>query len=155
MRPVPADGRWKLPAGWPTHWDDENRQLIRYMLIGPLAWLGLVEWARDSMYVRRTPLGAWHAGLAVAPTIAPPQAAVLEPDFCVIVPDATNIYARFQLHRIADWQDAVTAQISPARVQRAIALGMTVPEYIDVLTHITANHLRQSSSSCSSGGGQI
>ena len=138
MRPVPADGRWKLPPGWPTHWDDEDGQLMHYMLIGPLAWLGLVEWAGDGHYLRRTQLGAWHAGLAVAPQVATPQAVVLEPDFCVVVPDTSNIYARFQLHRIADWQDAVTAQLSPARVKRAIAQGMTVPEYIDVLATITA-----------------
>jgi hypothetical protein len=138
MRPVPVDGRWKLPAGWPTHWDTEDGQLMHYMLIGPLAWLGLVEWAGDGHYLRRTPLGAWHAGLAVTPAVVLPQAAVLEPDFCVVVPDATNFYARFQLHRIADWQDAVTAQISPARVKRAIALGMSVPEYSDVLATITA-----------------
>jgi len=138
MRPVPVDGRWKLPAGWPTHWDDEDGQLMHYMLIGPLAWLGLVEWAGNGHYLRRTPLGAWHAGVAVAPTVVAPQAAVLEPDFCVVVPDAANFYARFQLHRIADWQDTVTAQISPARVKRAIALGMSVPEYSDVLATITA-----------------
>jgi Helicase conserved C-terminal domain len=111
---------------------------MHYMLIGPLTWLGLVEWAGDGHYLRRTPLGAWHAGVAVAPRVVAPQAAVLEPDFCVVVPDFTNFYARFQLHRIADWQDAVTAQISPARVKRAIALGMTVPEYSDVLATITA-----------------
>ena len=137
MRPVPPNGRWKLPAGWPAHWDDEEGQLMRYMLIGPLAWLGLVEWAGAGQYVRRTTLGSWHAGLAVAPAGNRPQVAVLEPDWSVVVPDATNSYARFQLHRIADWRDAVTAQISPARVKRAIAQGMTLAEYIDVLAQIT------------------
>ncbi len=138
MRPMPADGRWKLPASWPAHWDDEDGQLMRYMLMGPLAWLGLVEWAGNGLYVRRTQLGAWHAGLAVVPPVVAPSAVVLEPDMCVVVPDATNIYARFQLHRIADWQDVITAQISPARVKRALAQGMTLAEYIDVLATITA-----------------
>lgn len=141
MRPMTADERWKLPAGWPTNWHDEDGQLIRYMLSGPLAWLGLVEWAGEGQYLRRTPFGAWHAGLAGIPASIVPRAAVLEPDFCVVVADMTNIYARFQLHRIADWQDAVTAQISPVRVKRALAFGMTLAEYSDVLTTITAQAL--------------
>ncbi|NBU63508.1 MAG: hypothetical protein EBS29_03240 [Chloroflexia bacterium] len=137
MRPLPLDGRWKLPAGWPAHWDEEEGQLMRYMLIGPLAWLGLVEWAGNGLYIRRTGLGAWHAGLAVMPASQPAQGAVLEPDWRVVVPDMSNMYVRFQLHRIADWHDAATAQISPARVKRAITQGMTLLEYIDVLAQIT------------------
>ncbi len=138
MRPTPADGRWKVPVGWPTHWDEEDGLLIKYMLIGPMSWLGLVELAENGHYLRRTLLGGWHAGLTTAPTVEPPKAAVLEPDFCVVVPDKNNIYARFQLHRIADWNDAATAQLSPARVKNAIARGMSVLEYIVTLATITA-----------------
>lgn len=132
------DERTKLTVGWRTRWDDDDGQLLMYLLGGPLCWLGVLESANDGMFVRRTALGRWLAGIAPAPHAAVPLPAVLEADYSVVLPDATNILARFQLHRIATWTDAMTAQLSPQRVTHALAKGMTINEYCAIVQQIVA-----------------
>lgn len=131
-----------LLMGWQTRWDDDDGQLLTYLLCGPLCWLGVVESAQGGLLVRRTAFGRWMAGLAPAPPEHAPQPALLEADYTVVVPDTRNILARFQLHRIATWRDAVTAQLSPQRVAHVLANGMSMTEYCAILQQAIApaNH---------------
>ena len=129
--------RNRLSHGWQTTWDENDGQLLRYFISGPLTWLGIVESGHDGVVVRRTALGRWLAGIATPPVAHPPQPASLEADYSVVLPDQRNILARFQLHRIATWQDAVTAQLSPQRVAHALAKGMTINEYCAIVHQVT------------------
>lgn len=129
--------RNRLSHGWQTTWDENDGQLLRYFIMGPLCWLGIIESAHDGVVVRRTALGRWLAGIATPPPVTPIQAASMEADFSVVLPDRRNILARFQLHRIATWQDDITAQLSPQRVAHALAKGMTINEYCAIVQQVT------------------
>jgi hypothetical protein len=106
------------------------------MLRGPAQWLGLVEWDAHGVYLRRTYLGGWIAGVNPPPPAHTATPAILETDGTIVVPDSTNYYARVQLHRIADWRDVHTAYISPARVRNVIAAGMSSTTYLDILQSV-------------------
>lgn len=138
VRPANAQGKWQAPPSWPYAWESEDGLLIEHMLRGPVQWLGLVEWDEQGVYVRRTNLGGWIAGVNSQPASVPTVSAVLEADGTIVVPDSSNYYARVQLHRIADWRDANTAYISPARVRKAIAAGMNSATYIEILQSVLA-----------------
>lgn len=128
--------RTALTAGWHTRWDEDDGQLLTHILLGPLCWLGLVESAQGGLFVRRTALARWMVGIAPPPATPTPLPASLEADYSVVVPDARNILARLQLHRIATWHDAATAQLSPQRVAHALANGMTIHEYCAIVQQI-------------------
>jgi len=138
VRAPNQQGKWHPPTGWLTRWAQEDRQLIEYMLRGPAQWLGLVEWDVEGDYLRRTSLGGWITGINMPPTVPIPVPAQLEDDLSVVVVDNTNYYARFQLHRVADWRDSVTAQITPSRVRQAIANGMSSTTYLEIVQSVLA-----------------
>lgn len=138
VRPPNAQGKWQVPPGWPHTWESEDGPLIDHMLRGPAQWLGLVEWDEQGVYVRRTHLGGWIAGVNPPPSSLSVAPAILEADGSIVVADSTNYYARVQLHRIADWRDAHTAYISPARVRKVIAAGMSSITYLEILQSVLA-----------------
>lgn len=136
VRPANQQGKWQAPPGWPTNWHQEDGLLIEFMLRGPAQWLGLVEWDEDAVYVRRTAFGGWIAGVNPTPADILSKPAQLESDGTVIITDTTNYFARFQLHRIADWRDQMTAVITPARVRKAISTGMSSNTYLEILQSV-------------------
>lgn len=138
IRPANAQGKWIPPVGWPATWATEDALFIEYMLRGPAYWLGLIAWDDEGVYLRRTAVGGWIAGVNAPPVEEDALPAVLEHDGSIIVVDDTNYYARVQLHRIADWRDASTAQISPMRVRKAIANGMSSHTYLEILQSVLA-----------------
>ena len=97
-------------------WDGVEGALIRYLITGPLAWLGLTSLgaSRNSTHLhshtptlphptfRLTPAGAAFLGLAEPPPETEPSPLTLRSDFTVLVPPARR-YEHFQLARVADW----------------------------------------------------
>lgn len=138
VRPMNPQGKWQVPPGWPLSWESEDGLLVEYILRGPAQWLGLVEWDEHGLVVRRTKVGGWIAGVNPPPAGVQPAPAILEADGSVVVADSTNYYARVQLHRIADWRDVHTAVISPVRVRKAIAAGMSSATYLEILQSVIA-----------------
>lgn len=136
VRPTNQQGKWQTPAGWPHTWMEEDGRLVEFMLRGPACWLGIVAWDELGVYVRRTALGGWLAGVNPTPTPHIPQPARLEADGSVVLVDTTNYYARVQLYRIADWRDTLTAHITPNRVRQAIAGGLSSTTYLDILQSV-------------------
>ncbi|MCX7681634.1 MAG: helicase-associated domain-containing protein [Anaerolineae bacterium] len=94
-------------------WERVEGALLRYLLTGPLTWLGLVDVGANPLpgfhpllfvpqCFRLTQAGASFLGL-VAPSPAPETPPlVLHPDFTVWAAPGRR-YERFQLSRIADW----------------------------------------------------
>lgn len=136
LRPWSADVRWQTPPGWPTDWHADDGQLLRCMLLGPLQWLGCVESADEGHALRRSTLGGWMTGLVALPPEAPALPAVLERNLSVVVVDRRNLWARFQLYRIGTYVDDVSVQLTPATMKKAVAQGMSVAEYVALLTRI-------------------
>lgn len=131
------------------NWDEVEGALIRYLVTGPLAWLGLVNLGSSSPGVpftafRLTLIGAVFLGL-----IAPPPEPALAPltlrhDFSVIVPPARR-YDRFQLARVADWVSSplvggveggellFTYRLTPVSLDRARQQGIFVARVLEFL----------------------
>lgn len=141
MRPLTPDVRWQVPPGWPDTWYTDDGQLLRSMLVGPLQWLTIVESADAGQALRRSALGSWIAGLATIPAEPPLMPAVLERDFSVVIVDQRHVWARFQLYRIGTYVDESTVQLAPATLKKAIAQGMSVAEYVDILTRVVGGSI--------------
>lgn len=107
-------------------WDAVEGALIRYLLTGPLAWLGLVDLGAEGQpgfwrasAFRLSAAGTAFLGLGEATPETPPPLTV-RPDGTVLAPAARR-YERFQLSRIADWErtgDPYIYRLTPASLER-------------------------------------
>ncbi|MFN3763357.1 MAG: hypothetical protein ACK4WK_09185, partial [Anaerolineae bacterium] len=104
------------------NWDRVEGALIRYILTGPLAWLGVVAVTDgESLRFSLTPTGAAFLGRAGLPQEPPPPPMVIRPDFLLEVP-AGRRYERFQVSRVAEWLhigDPSLYRLTPASLERA------------------------------------
>lgn len=125
-------------------WDAVEGALIRYLITGPLAWLGLVDLGELPASFRLTPAGAAflgvggeskdRAGQGQAPSLR------VRADFTVAAPAARR-YERFQLSRVADWcataEDHFIYRITPTSLERARRHGIPVARVLDFLGRVT------------------
>ena len=134
-------------------WDDVEGALIRYLLDGPLAWLGLVDVGRggetEALAVFRVS-AAGAAFLDLEPSAPGPEEAapiVIGEDFTVHVPPIRR-YERFQLARVADWvtspgkdstspQTAFVYRLTPTSLGRARRQGIPVARVLAFLDQAT------------------
>jgi hypothetical protein len=125
-------------------WDAVERAFIRYLIAGPLAWLGLTDVGaavagEPSTAFRLTPAGAASLGLAEPSPKPEPAPLALRPDFTVLVPP-TRRYERFQLARVADWArtgDPFVYRLTPTSLERARQQGIPVARVLDFLGRVT------------------
>jgi len=124
-------------------WDAVEGALIRHLLEGPLAWLGLVDVggndAGPADAFRLTPDGAAFVGAAELPAAPQPGPVEIRPDFTLLVP-ATARYIRFQVARIADWVrsgDPFVYRLAPASLGRARRQGITIGRILEFLAQST------------------
>jgi len=104
------------------NWDRVEGALIRYIITGPLAWLGMVAVTdgEDACFLL-TPTGAAFLGRADPPEEPPPPPMSIRPDFVLEVP-AGQRYERFQVSRVAEWLhigDPSLYRLTPASLERA------------------------------------
>jgi len=127
-------------------WDAVEGALIRYLLSGPMAWLGLVELGferqgAEAVAVRLSPAGAAFLGLAAAAETAPQRPTLtLRPDLTVLAPAALR-HERFQLNRVADWVrsgDPYLYRLTPASLERARQQRISVEDVLRFLERATA-----------------
>jgi len=127
------------------HWDAVEGALIRYLIRGPLAWLGMVtvaEVGEDALF-SLTPTGAAFLEDGPLPEEPPPPPMLLRPDFALEVP-AGRRYERFQVGRVADWVhigDPCIYRLTPASLERARQQRISVERVIAFLEEATGSPL--------------
>jgi hypothetical protein len=134
-------------------WNAVEGALIRYLVTGPLAWLGLADVGSASpdsppSTFCLTPAGAAFLGVAEPPPELEPTSPTLRSDFTVLVPPARR-YERFQLARVADWissplvggtergGDPFVYRLTPTSLERARRQGIPVARVLEFLGRTT------------------
>jgi len=131
-------------------WDAVEGALIRYIITGPLAWLGLTDVGAEALdgpptAFRLTLAGAACLGLAESPPEPEPAPLALRSDFTVLAPPARR-YERFQLARVADWVtsplvggiegDPFVYRLTPTSLERARRQGIPAARVLEFLGQV-------------------
>jgi hypothetical protein len=132
------------------HWDRIEGALLRYLIAGPLHWLGLVAvgyqegWEKPSAF-RLSAWGAAFLGAAVTELeILSSGSAQVSPEATVTMTRGAPLSERFQLARIAEWQAAGTEYvyaITARSLGKALSEGIEVPQIEHFLRRISADHV--------------
>jgi hypothetical protein len=120
-------------------WDAVEGAFIRYLLSGPMAWLGLVDLGSEREGDEPAVFRLSAAGLAflqiseasAGTESAPPL--TVRSDLTILAP-AVRRYERFQLSRIADWvrsADPYVYRLTPSSLGRARKQAISVEKAID------------------------
>jgi hypothetical protein len=139
------------------HWDAVEGALLRYLISGPLHWLGAVDLGFGAGSGQPTAFRLAEAGLAFlglaplpegepAPSPASPDLVVGE-DFSLRVPLDASLYTRFQLARFADLlgreADGVRYRLSPQGLARAQGDGITPDQISAFLTRASGGRVHK------------
>ena len=115
-----------------AHWDDIEGRLARYLITGPLHWLGVI--ALDASGERMTLTTAGRSLLrGEAPPQPKPADLAVRPDFAILVPTTAPSFDRFRVARFAAWESSPPVgsdepfryRITRRSLQRAEAQGLT------------------------------
>ncbi len=126
----PADGDRYLRGL--EHWDDVEGRLARFLITGPLHWLGAI--ALDAAGQRMALTTAGQALIrAELPPTAPPDPILVGRDFSVLVPMAASAFDRFRVARFANWEaspaigsaEPFRYRITRSALRRAEAQGIS------------------------------
>ena len=134
-------------------WDRIEGTLLRYVLTGPLYWLGAVDLGDDADFIPRpaafrlTLIGAALLGIETADR--PPLAHATERFFvqanAMVKVDAARRYDRFQLARIADLSgvsgDEYEYRITPSSLARAASQKIGPDKAIEFLARVAEREL--------------
>jgi hypothetical protein len=137
-------------------WDLIEGALIRYLLAGPLHWLGLVDLGADEgtglpartpfrlvTAFRLSPAGAAFLELCETDPEPEPPPVVVQPDLTVRVPAARR-YDRFQLNRVADWVrggEHYVYRLTAGSLERAQQQGITLSRVTSFLERTSGEEL--------------
>jgi hypothetical protein len=121
-----------------ANWDRVDGALVRYLIEGPLLWLGLADLDGAPRAFRLTPFGAALLGQAGWPEPeGEPPTLTFNAEGLMRLPASASGHDRFQLARISDWLppdgDDYLFRLSPAALTRAAHKGITVPRILDFL----------------------
>jgi hypothetical protein len=125
------------------HWEQVDGRLIRYILTGPLYWLGVLDLARQAEgdEVTAFRLSGWSKALLLDES---PKGLPLEQEPLVARSDArlsarrlVPRRVRYQVSRFCEWEketpDEYQYRISPASLSRAGQQGLTVTQLVSLL----------------------
>jgi hypothetical protein len=126
------------------HWDEVDGRLIRYIITGPLHWLGVLDLARPEAEQEVTAfrLSTWSKALLKDEA---PEGLPVEEEPLVVRSDArlsarrlAPRRVRYQVARFCEWvketPDEYQYRINPASLARARQQGLTVSQLIALLT---------------------
>jgi len=138
------------------NWQRVDGALVRWLLVGPLHWLGLLDLHPDVQggAFRLTPSGAALLGLAPWPSEPDPEGHLSVDDQSLItVSPALSRIDRYLVARFAAWRDipdpeadapAYTYQMTPPSLQRAAEQGIAVPQILSFLKRTSARPVPRS-----------
>jgi hypothetical protein len=125
------------------NWDQVDGAVIRYTLLGPLHWLGILELAAPGADAPPAAFrfSAWADSLLMG---APPDGVEIEDDSFLIssdarirVPRLVPRTARYQLARFSEWEDeqedAYLYRLTPASLEHAREQGLRVIHLLTLL----------------------
>jgi hypothetical protein len=137
------------------HWDQVEGALLRYLVSGPLHWLGVTDLGfegdlRQPTAFRLADTGIAWLGLAPTPVHKPPLASqptssglVVRDDFTVRVSPDANLYTRFQLARFTDFlgreTNHINYRISPSSLARAQGQGISPDQVMAFLQRVSGD----------------
>ena len=124
------------PLSGIDHWTEVDGALIRYLITGPLHWLGLVDLAAPSegqpavAFRLSTWAGDLLAGQPAAGLAEEDQLLKVLSDGRIVAGNHVPRLARYQVSRFGLWQketeDAYTYQLTPLSLQEAAGQGLKV-----------------------------
>lgn len=119
-----------------AQWDQVEGRLLRFLVEGPLYWLGLTDWAGDAFRGTER-LRRWlsHQPAPAGETTLP---LIVQPDATVLAPRQASRHDRFQLSRVAEAQSAESNKpyvyrLTPAALQRAQEQGIEPTRVLEFL----------------------
>ena len=116
-------------------WGQVEGALLRFIVGGPLHWLGVVDTDADGAAFCMTSVGRWLIGQGDVPALNEEADFVVHANGQVDV-SASRRYDRFQLARVADWVisgETFTYRITPRSLERAKAQRITPERIIEFL----------------------
>jgi hypothetical protein len=121
-------------------WDAVEGAVIRHLISGPMAWLGLAavggpgcSGAPSAFRLTRT--GGAFLGRSQDSVVVKTVGLSVRPDFAVEVPSESR-YDRFQLSRVAEWVhsgDSFVYRLTPASLGKARRSGIPLDRVLDFL----------------------
>nr|MBI2904025.1 helicase-associated domain-containing protein [Chloroflexota bacterium] len=128
------------------HWEQVDGALVRYLITGPMHWLGLADISPEAF--RLTALFPAFMGQAEWRILDKPKPLTLHPDGLLVVPRSANRYDRFQAARIGEWlapkeKDTYAYLITGGSLQAALAQGITARHIVAFLRRVCAAPLPQ------------
>ncbi len=132
------------------NWERVEGALIAYLVTGPLHWLGATALGLEGrettpIAFRLTPGGAFFLGLTdqapEAPELPP---MTLDADLTVRALAGGNLFDRFQLARIAEWQasgQVFVYRLSQASLAQALSQGIRLEQVLAFLKRVTGDRL--------------
>ncbi len=137
----PDTGRLLLGEG---SWERVEGRLIRYLLLGPLYWLGAIGTDASGRLVTLTPTGAWLLGRAEEPPSRPVEGCTWEGELKLLASARTDLGALLHLERYVH----PTSRGQPSRytldrnqIGAALATGGSVRECRELLAALTRGPL--------------
>ncbi len=111
------------------HWEQVEGALLRFVLSGPLHWLGATALAAADgagLPAAVSLSAAGQAWLSGAPADSTPEPALLtvQPDFTVLVPGDAALLDRFRVARFTTWQGAMLTAGQPSFTYRISQTGL-------------------------------
>jgi hypothetical protein len=137
------------------HWDQVEGALLRYLVSGPLHWLGVTDLGfegdpRQPTAFRLAETGLAWLGLAPTPGDQRPLESqptapdlVVRNDFTVRVSPEASLYTRFQLARFTDFlrreTNHIDYRISPSSLARAHGQGINTDQVMAFLQRVSGD----------------
>jgi hypothetical protein len=134
------------------HWDDVDGALIRYLLTGPLHWLGLLDLAtptdetasQEATAFRLSKRAADLWGSAPPPKLQSEEAPIhVRSDGRVSIPFLTPRAARYQIARFCQWEPPTSHEyryrFTPGSLAQAIDQGLKIQHLQTLLARHAQN----------------
>ncbi|HSB88641.1 MAG TPA: helicase-associated domain-containing protein [Anaerolineales bacterium] len=127
------------------NWDLVEGRFLRFMIEGPLAWLGAIDLGLDGSIVvafRRSARYGSVVGDTDADAIeanVTPASATVAPDGTIRVPESAPMAQRYQIARVTSWVEAAREgnvyRITPSALSLAKAQGLSSSHVRAILEH--------------------